>query len=143
MIKGIEYTGIAVSFSCHDGKGNYLFHKRGIGCRDEHGRWDCGGGGLKFNERLIDALTREVQEEYGTKPIATEFLGHDEVFREYEGKPTHWITFRYKVLLDRDAVINNEPDKLEEILWTTLDQMPHPLHSQLPVVLEKYKKFLV
>ena len=64
MKKGIDFTGIAVSFSCHDGKGNYLFHKRGVGCRDEQGRWDCGGGGLKFNERLIDALYREVEEEY-------------------------------------------------------------------------------
>ena len=143
MKKGIDYTGIAVSFSCHDGKGNYLFHKRGIGCRDEHGRWDCGGGGLKFNETLIEALYREVQEEYGTKPLASEFLGHDEVFREYEGKPTHWITFRYKVHLNREKVLNNEPDKLESLLWTTLDQMPYPLHSQLPVVLEKYKDKLV
>jgi ADP-ribose pyrophosphatase YjhB (NUDIX family) len=143
MIKGIEYTGIAVSFSCHDGTGNYLFHKRGIGCRDERGVWDCGGGGLKFNERLIDGLYREVQEEYGTAPLEAEFLGHDEVFREQEGVKTHWITFRYRVLIDREKAINNEPDKLEGILWTTLDQMPSPLLTQLPVVLEKYKKFLV
>lgn len=141
--KGIDFTGIAVSFSCHDGNGNYLFHKRGVGCRDEHGRWDCGGGGLKFNETLTDALYREVEEEYGTKPIESEFLGHDEVFREQEGVSTHWITFRYRVLVDRNKTINNEPLKLEAILWTTLDTLPSPLHSQLPVVLEKYKEFLV
>ena len=142
MKKGIDYTGITVSFYCHDGKGNYLFHKRSDKCRDEHGMWDCGGGGLSFNEKLLDGVYREVEEEFGTKPVEVEYMGVDEVFREHDGVPTHWVAFRYKVLVDREKVANNEPDKHEELMWTTLDSLPTPLHSQIPKELEQYKEFL-
>lgn len=142
MQKGVDYTGITVSFYCHDGEGNYLFHKRSEKCRDEHGKWDCGGGGLKFNERLQDGVKREVQEEFGTTPQKIEFLGYSEGFREHEGKPTHWISFRYRVLVNRNEVINNEPEKHSELKWCTLDNVPSPLHSQIPASLEEYKHLL-
>lgn len=143
MIKGIDYTGVNVTFYCHDGQGNYLFHKRSNKCRDEQGRWHCGGGGLHFNEKLTDTLNREIEEEYGTIPLEIEFLGIDEVFREHEGKPTHWIAFQYKVLLDRSKVINNEPEKHEDLTWYKLDALPSPLHSQISKELERYKKVLI
>lgn len=143
MIKGIDYTGITVSFYCHDGQGNYVMHLRGANCRDEHGKWDFGGGGLEFNETFEDCLVREIQEEYGVTPLEYKFLGYDEVFREHEGKPTHWISFRYKVLVDRTLVINNEPDKHEKIGWFTMDNLPTPLHSQVFRVFEKYKADLL
>lgn len=142
-IKGIDFTGITVSFLCHDGAGNYVFHKRGSNCRDENGRWDTGGGGLKFGEKLDDALVREIEEEYGVKPLEVEYLGFDEVFREHDGKPTHWLGFRYRALLDRENVINGEPDKHDEIGWFTFDNPPQPLHSQLEGVLDKYRDKLV
>jgi len=97
---------------------------------------------VKFNESITDALKREVHEEYGTQPKKFEFLGFDEVFREQNTKLTHWITFRYKVLLDREKAVINESDKFESLLWTTLEKLPSPLHSQLPHVLEKYKNQL-
>lgn len=117
-------------------------HKRNKKCRDEWGCWDFGGGGLKFNEKLIDGVNREVEEEYGTKPLAIEYMGADEVFRTHEGKSTHWISFRYKVLLDREKVINNEPDKHEELQWVTLDTLPSPLHSQVAQEMNKYEPIL-
>lgn len=143
MIKGIDYTGITVSFYCHDGQGNYILHKRNENCRDEHGCWDCGGGGLKFGESLEAALHREVKEEFGAEIINYESLGVDEVFREHDGQPTHWISFRYRVELDRGKVINGEPEKHDEIGWYRLDNLPTPLHSQMSSVLEKYKDKLV
>ncbi len=45
MEKGIDYIGVASVFYCSDGKDNILLHKRSRNCRDEIGRWDCGGGG--------------------------------------------------------------------------------------------------
>lgn len=143
MTKGIDFTGITVAFYCHDGKGNYLMHKRSDKCRDEHGCWDCGGGGLKFNEKLLDAVKRELMEELATEPLEIEFLGYDEVFRTHEGKPTHWLAFRYRVLVDPDRVTNNEPQKHSELGWFRLDALPHPLHSQIPKELEKYRSRLI
>jgi ADP-ribose pyrophosphatase YjhB (NUDIX family) len=143
MIKGIDYTGVNVTFYCHDGLGNYLFHKRSNKCRDEQGMWHCGGGGLKFNETLEASVAREIEEEYGVAPVEIKFLGHDEVFREHEGNPTHWIAFHYRVLVDRDKVINNEPEKHEDLTWYKLDALPSLLHSQVVKELKKYKEFLV
>lgn len=142
MQKGVDYTGVAVGFYCHDRKGKYLFHRRTNQCRDEHGRWDCGGGGVRFGERLHDAVTRELQEELGTHPLTIEFVGFDEAFRENEGKRTHWISFKYRVEVDPETVQNNEPDKHDAFGWCTLDNLPSPLHSQIPAELEKYKNQL-
>ena len=50
MEKGIDYIGVGVSFICHDGKGNYLMNKRSKNCRDEHGKWDFGGGAVDFSQ---------------------------------------------------------------------------------------------
>lgn len=142
MVKGIDYTGVTISFYCHDGNKNYVMHRRNINCRDEWGHWDFGGGGLRFNERLIDGVVREVEEEYGTKPLEIDFIGIDEVFRNHEGANTHWISFRYKVLVNREEVKNNEPEKHDELQWVTLDSLPSPLHSQVASVMGKYKSIL-
>ncbi|MCA9356647.1 NUDIX hydrolase [Candidatus Nomurabacteria bacterium] len=131
MKKGIDYIGVSVAFRCHDGKGNYVMHRRNVNCRDEHGCWDFGGGGLKFGETIADGLSREVKEEYGADIVSLESLGHREVFREHDGVSTHWISFAFKVLVDPEQVVNNEPDKHDEIGWFTADSLPTPLHSQL------------
>ncbi len=143
MKKGIDYPAINVVFFCHDGQGNYLFHKRSLQCRDEQGHWDCGGGSLEFGEKLLEAVDREVSEEFNTKPLETEFLGVGEVFREQDGLKTHWIAFRYRVLVNRDLVVNNEPDRHEELGWFRIDNPPSPLHSQIPGELLLYKEMLI
>lgn len=142
MTKGIDYIGITVSFYCHDGAGNFILHHRSNKCRDEHGCWDFGGGGLKFAETLEAGLFREIGEEFGSEPIKYSFMGFDEVFREHNGQRTHWLGFRYKVLLNRDEVINGEPEKHDEMGWFTLDDLPSPLHSQLASQLIKYHDIL-
>ena len=58
MQKGVDYIGITVSFVCHDGTGNYLMNKRSVNCRDEHGTWDFGGGGLEIGEKIEDCLKK-------------------------------------------------------------------------------------
>ena len=139
MTKGIDYTGVVVVYICHDGKGNILMNKRTENCRDEHGCWDCGGGGVKFGESLESALAQELKEEYLTEPLSSEFLGHREVFREHQDRPTHWITFDFKVLVDPERVSIGEPDMISEIGWFSMDNLPDPLHSAIPATFAKYK----
>lgn len=143
MKKGVDYPGITVCFYCHDGEGNYVLHKRSEQCRDEHNRWDFGGGGLQAHESLESALYRDVQEEYGVVPESHSFLGFDEVFREHDGVPTHWISFRYLVKVDRTKVVNSEPEKHSELGWYRIDALPQPLHSMLPKEIEKYRHQLL
>lgn len=142
MQKGIDHIGVSVIPITHDGKGKYLLGLRTDKCRDEHFKWEpTGGGGVEHGESLEEALVREVQEEIGAKPFDFEFLGTREVFREYEGKQTHWIAFDYRVQVDPTEVTIKEPDKCAELRWVTLEEFPEEseLHSQFPFFLEKYK----
>ncbi len=138
MKKGVDFTGITVVFMCHDGKGLYLLGKRGKNCRDEHGKWDPGGGGLEFGDTIEETLRKEIKEEYGADVLDHEFLGFREVHREHEGAKTHWIAFDFKVLVDPTQVKNGEPHKIDEIGWFTFDAFPQEIHSQLPKFLELY-----
>jgi len=84
----------------------------------------------------------EIQEEYNAKVLDFEFLGFRDVHRSHNGKPTHWIALDYKVLIDPEGVKINEPRKFGDLDWFTMDNLPQPVHSQLPEFLEKYQKKL-
>ena len=142
MKKGIDYTGITVVFFCHDGDGEYLLAKRSNSCRDEHGRWDPGGGALEVGHSVEETLSKEILEEYGTNVIDFEFLGYRDVHREHNGEKTHWIALDFKVQVDRSKVKNNEPHKFDEIGWFKINELPQPLHSQMGRYLEKYRLLL-
>jgi len=139
MQKGVDYIGVGVSFICHDGKGNYLMNKRGKNCRDEHGKWDFGGGGVDFGFSLEETVYKEVKEEYGVKPISCEILGYKDVFRKQNGKHTHWISNDFLVQVDRKKVKNNEPHKFNEIGWFKINKLPKPLHPGVLITLKKFK----
>lgn len=142
MKKGEDYTGITIVYLCHDGRGNILLNKRSTNCRDEHGTWDPGGGGLKFKDTVTNTLQKEIKEEYCTNILEYEFLGYRDVHRTHERKNTHWIALDFKVFVDKNQVQNGEPHKFDEIGWFKLDKLPNPLHSQFPHFLEKYKNKL-
>ena len=144
MKKGIDYPGITVSFLCHDGKGNFLMNKRSVNCRDEHGCWDPGGGGLELGQTVESALKEEIVQEYCTEVFDYEFLGYRDVHREHEGTKTHWIALDFKVRIDKSNVENGEPHKLEELQWFPINEIQprQKLHSQLPYFLEQHKERL-
>lgn len=139
MQPGIDYIGVTVSYLCHDGKGNYIMAKRSQNARDEHGRWDTGGGKLELGDNIIDTLKKEIKEEYCTDVLDYEILGFRDVHREQNGKPTHWVQLLFRVLVDPTAVKNGEPHKFDEIGWFRLDNLPEPLHSQQMPVIELFK----
>jgi len=138
MQKGVDYTGVTVVYLCHDGKGNILLNKRSKNCRDEHGRWDPGGGGVEFGETVEGTIRKELKEEYNATALKIDFLNYADVHRVHEGKKTHWIALVFKVLVDRENVKNNEPHKFDEIGWFTIDNLPTPLHSQFSKYLNEF-----
>ena len=142
MQKGVDYIGISASYLCHDGKGNYLMSKRSKNCRDEHGRWDFGGGSVEFGDTLEETIKKEMKEEYCIEHFTSKFLGHYESFRTIDGKKTHWIHFHFLVEVDPKEVKNGEPEKFDELGWFTLSNLPQPLHSNLLAELEQYKNKL-
>lgn len=143
MKKGIDCIGVAVCFFCHDGGGKVLLNKRSDKSRDEHFTWDQGGGSIEVGEVVLDTLAREIKEEYCTDVVNSEFLGFRDVHRvDEKGNKTHWVMLDFKVLVDSKKVKNGVPDKHSEIGWFGLDNLPNPLHSQLPFFLQKYKEKL-
>ena len=138
---GYDYVGITTPFFCHDGKGNLLLHKRGLKCRDEQGKWDAGGGKLEFNLSLEENVLQEVFEEYGCKGEIEERLPAEDLFRIFDGVKTHWITIPFFIKVNHEEAKNNEPHKIDEIGWFTLDNLPTPLHSGFQKSLDYYKSY--
>jgi 8-oxo-dGTP diphosphatase len=137
--KGLSFTGINTSFLCYDKDGEFVMAKRSQNARDEQGTWDQGAGGLKHGSSLEDNVRREVLEEYGATPQQIHYIGFDENFRVLEDDtPTHWISFHFAVLVDREEVRNNEPESFDDIGWFTLGSLPVPLHSLQKPFFEKY-----
>lgn len=129
--KGISFTGITTVFFCHDGQGRLFLHKRSKKTRDEHGRWDPGGGGLKHGQSVEESLRREVNEEYGVEPLKVDFIGYFDAFRKnQDGHDTHWLAMCFAVLIDPAKAKINEPDMVDDSGWFSLDNLPKPLHSQ-------------
>lgn len=144
MRKGTDFVGISVVYFCHDGKGNFVMAKRSKNARDEQGRWDIGGGGLELGDSVEYTLRKEIKEEYRADVLNFEFLGYRDVFRRHEGKPSHWITLDFKVLLNPKQVQIGESHKFDEIKWFKLKSLPPDahMHSQLPIFLAKYNNQL-
>jgi len=143
MQKGFDYIGVSAVTMCHDGKGKYLISQRGAGCRDEHGTWEpAGSGGVEHTESLEDAVRREVLEECGASAHDIEYMGFREVFREIDGKKSHYVAFDFKARINPMEVRITEPDKCMELRWCTINEIPFPHHSQFPFFLEKYKNTL-
>lgn len=136
---------IGITMLCHDGSGRYLLHWRSKGARDEHDRWDIGGGGVKFGEPVVDAMRRELKEEYGTEPLDFIALGWRDVFRVIDEKDTHWLQFDFLVRVDPAKAIVGEPHKNDGLKWFTKEELltlKESVHSQYFNFLEKNKAFL-
>lgn len=139
MKKGEDHTGVTIVFFCHDGRGNYFLAKRSANCRDEHGTWEPGAGGLEFGDSVEDTIRKEVREEYGTEVLSFEFLGYRDMHRTHEGRPTHWVALDFRVHIDAELAYNAEPHKFDDVGWFTLGNFPTPLHSQFPAFLKAYE----
>jgi 8-oxo-dGTP diphosphatase len=146
MKAGIDFTGVAVGFYCHDEDGFFVFHKRSEQCRDERGAWTNGGGELEFAESPEMALAREIREEYGCESIIETALPPQSFLQTFpDGSKKHWITLPYIVRVHRTDVKMNEPESMTEIGWYRLTDLPSPLHTatkaELSVLTEYFKKF--
>lgn len=128
MRPGIDYIGIATAFFCHDGEGNFLFHKRSQNCRDEQGSWDCGGGKLEFGEDVEVGMWRELSEEYGCGGVIDDILPPTSFFGEVNGERRHWLVLPFIVRVDRNDVKIGEPESMDELSWFSLGNLPDTLH---------------
>ncbi len=140
--KGVDFIGVTVCLYCHDGKGNMLLQKRSIDCRDEKGRWDAGGGSMNFGETFEEAAKRELKEEYSIENAEIHFCGAMNVLRNNGSEDTHWVALVFAAKVDPSFVMNGDPDKIDEIGWFPMNNLPSPLHSMYTKQFEMVKKFV-
>lgn len=141
MKPGVDYIGISTPFYCTDGTGQFVLHKRSKNCRDEHGRWDPGGGKFEFGSTLEENVLREVLEEYGCRGEILEQLSPQNVLREWDGQKTHWLAIPFFIKVNPEDVKINEPEYADDLGWFTLDTLPHPLHTAFEKALIRYKEY--
>ncbi len=142
MQAGAGNIAVTVAFFCNDGKGNFVLHKRSEACRDERGKWDCGGGKLEFGEEPKDAVLREVKEEYGVDGSVQEQFPAYSLIREQDGVKTHWLVLPFLIKIDVKKAKIMEPHKATEIGIFNVDNLPQPLHPGLQKLLLLYKDSL-
>ena len=85
-----------------------------------------------------------MKEEGGADIKELDFLGYRDVFREQDGKMTHWLAMDFRARIDPMEAKICEPHKCDEQRWVTIEELASmdDLHSQFPAFLEKYKEAL-
>lgn len=140
MKKGIDFVGIFVTGICHDGNGKILYRRRGLGARDEQGKWDPGvGGALEHGETIEDCLKREIREEIGVGFKEFEFLGHMEKFRNLDGLSTHWLGFYFKCLIDPALVVVSDNQETDAMVWAPFHEHQSPMMTGFTDTFAKFK----
>lgn len=119
---GIDFPGVGSGLAVfNDGK--LLLCKRLKA--PEAGHWSIVGGKVEHMEPAADAARREAEEESGLKIHSAQFLCLSE--QRIEADRQHWISLIYVTDDFSGEPQLTEPDKLSEIGWYPLDNLPQPL----------------
>lgn len=121
MKPGIDYVGIGIGAVVINKNKRILLAKRGKKARNERGKWECPGGGLKFGDGLEETIIREIKEELN---IEIEIVDYLEPYNHLiPDDQQHWVAICYvcKIKSGRPKIM--EPDKCEAIGWFTIKEM--------------------
>ena len=125
MIEGRDHIGVGVGAMILNEEGLIFLAKRGPAARNERGAWEFPGGGVRFDERMVDAIRREIREEYGIEIEVWEQLGAFDHILPREKQ--HWVSVTFIASLLSGVPRILEPEKCEAIGWFSLDMLPEPL----------------
>jgi len=96
------------------------------------GHWGSIGGHVEFGETPIEALKREAIEELGVEIGNVQFVMCADI--QKFGKHYLDVSFTAEILSGEPRIC--EVDRIEEIGWFPLDQLPEPLFDPVRMVLE-------
>ena len=136
MKKGVDYIGVGVGAMTFNRDGLVFLALRGGNVRNEPGCWEFPGGGVRFGEKLEDAVTREFLEEYGVRIKPVELLCvTDHILRD---EHQHWVSPTFIALLEGGHAVIREPDKCSQIGWFSLNDLPSPMMTVSRNNIEEY-----
>ena len=126
MVKiGFDVIGVGVGAMIFNEQGEVFLSQRGPHAKNERGTWEFPGGGVEYGETLVDAITREIHEEYGMVIAITALLGVDDHILPDEGQ--HWVspTYLARHVSGQPRILESE--KCSAIGWFRMDALPAPL----------------
>ncbi len=136
MREGIDYIGVGVGAVITNDSGLLFLAKRGSAARNEQGKWEFPGGGVNFDETLIEAIKREIFEEYGMEIEIYDLLGVFDHILPTEKE--HWVSVTYLASHLKGEAKIYEPEKCEAIGWFSTEDLPTPLSKITELNLNAY-----
>ena len=93
---------------------------------------------MEYGETLVDAITREIHEEYGMVIEVTALLGVDDHILPDEGQ--HWVspTYLARHVSGQPRIL--EPEKCSAIGWFRMDALPAPLSAIAQANVQTYRE---
>lgn len=122
---GADFPGVGCGLVIQRADGRVLLCKRLKA--PEAGFWNIVGGKVDLMEPSAEAARREAEEESGLKIGAVDFLCVAEEVIPADGQ--HWVSLIYVTRDFTGEATLTEPDKLSEIGWFDLDDLPQPLSA--------------
>lgn len=123
MRPGVDAPGVGCGLVIQGADGRVLLYRRVR--PPEAGFWNIVGGKVDLMERSSDAARREAEEETGLTIGGADFLCLSEEILPADGQ--HWISLIYLACDVRGEPRLTEPDKLSDMGWFALDDLPQPL----------------
>jgi 8-oxo-dGTP diphosphatase len=121
MKKGIDYIGVGIGAVILNDDGKVFLAKRGKKARNEAGKWECPGGGMRFGDTMQETIIREMQEEFGISvAVGRQLEAVDHLMPEDK---QHWVAIAFVCTIKSGTPEIKEPEKCEAIGWFTVEQM--------------------
>ncbi|HLD24947.1 MAG TPA: NUDIX domain-containing protein [Patescibacteria group bacterium] len=141
MKPGIDYIGVSVGALIVNDNGEIFLTKRGAKATNERGTWEIPGGKVHFGETLVEAIQREMKEEYGVDLVLTyQFPAQNHMIPD---EHQHWVPtcFISHIANGQEPKIL-ESEKCEALGWFALGNLPEPLSIITKFDIENYRKYL-
>ena len=136
-VAGRDYIGVSVGAVLTDGEEKVLLLRRKK--NPEAGLWSIPGGMVEYNEKVKDALTREIKEELDVEiKVKTLLCVIDNLI---DDSWFHTVSLSYIVDIVQGNVRNVEKDKHSDIEWFDLKLLPCDLTVATKATLQEYEKY--
>ena len=115
--------------------GQVLFIERGGS--HGHGTWGVPGGHLEFGESWEECVRREAMEELGVEIKNVRFLAAtNDIFPDHN---KHYVSIWMEADWAANEPESKEPEKITNVAWHTLTNLPSPLFEPCWANIKKLK----
>ena len=137
MKPGKDFIGVGCGAFILNEKGQVLMMKRNENCQNSAGYWSIPGGKVEFNERVEDAVVREIKEEIGVDIEVIKLISvTNDILKEED---QHWLASQFLCRIVGGQLQNLEPHKCDAIEWFDLDKVPEKLTNTTINALQNYR----